>query len=552
MERDVVYVFGHRHPDTDSICSSIAYADLKNKLGIKAQAVRLGEINKETAFVLDFFNTPVPPLLENVKTQVCDLKIDKAEKLSPETTIKKAWSIMENAEVKTLPVVDDDEKLLGIVSLSDITHKYMDVFNFNAITSCGTTLDNIIETIAGDIIVGEPDWFKAAGKVVVAAGQPEKMGEYAESGDIIIVGDRTNVQRAAIELGVGAIITTCSHVPNGEIIRLATEKKILFIMTSLDTYTTVRLINQAIPVGSIMCRDDENTKIVKFRETDYLENIKEKMTKNRYRSYPVLDENDRVCGFISRFHLISQHKKHVILVDHNERAQTCPGIEEAEVMEIIDHHKVGDLTTTAPILFKNEPVGSTATIIANMYSDLGRRPAPSVAGILCAAIISDTLKFQSPTSTEIDKKTAEKLATISGVNIEDLAAKMFTAGSEFKGKTAKEIYSQDFKRVSFNDYHCGVSQITILNMDYIRDEKDAVIEYMNNAAETDKFDLLALMITELSSRTTELWLTGTLSGAVKKELSVQSDKNVIRFTRLMSRKKDIIPMIDSAIEKINL
>ena len=239
-------------------------------------------------------------------------------------------------------------------------------------------------------------------------------------------------------------------------------------------------------------------------------------------------------------------------MDHNEKAQTCAGIEEAEILEIIDHHKIGDLTTTAPILFKNEPLGSTATIISNMYFDQGRRPSPQIAGILCAAIISDTLQFQSPTCTDTDRRTADRLAQISGIDIDEFAARMFTAGSEFKGKTPKEMYSQDFKRVSFNDYHCGISQITILNMDFIKDEKPEIIKYMNDAAETDHFDLLALMITELSSRRTEMWITGKLADEVRRELLMKPDEACVRFDRLMSRKKDVIPLIDSAIEKLSL
>ncbi len=553
MGNDIIYIFGHRHPDTDSICSSIAYADLKRKLGIDAEARRLGEINKETAFILDYFKLPVPPILETVKTQVCDLKIDRAEKLSPNTTIKKAWNIMERSETKTLPVVDDNEKLIGIVSMSDITEKYMDAFNYNAVSAYGTKLENILETVNADVAAGDSEHFEAKGKVIVAAGRAENIKEYAEPGDIVIAGDREDVLLEAIRIGAGCIIVTCAHTPPERVLKAANESGTVIVTTALDTYTTVRLINQSIPVGSIMCRNTDKNHIVSFHIDDYVENIRDQMGKNRFRSYPVLDSEDHVCGFISRFHLISQRKKRVILVDHNEKSQTCPGIEEAEVLEIIDHHKLGDLTTTAPILFKNEPLGSTATIIANMYADLGRRPSPQIAGILCAAIISDTLKFESPTCTDFDRRTAERLAQICGIDIEEFSAKMFTAGSELKGKTPKEIYSQDFKRVSFNDYHCGISQITILNMDYIKDEKPGILEYMaGEAAGSSGFDLLALMITELSKRKTEMWITGRLSDVVRRELLMKPDENCIKFDRLMSRKKDVIPLIDSAIEKIHL
>lgn len=552
MENDLIYVFGHRHPDTDSICSSIAYADLQTRLGKPAVPRRLGEINKETAFILDYFGLPVPPLLDTVKTQVGDLKIDVQEKVSPDTTIQKVWNIMDRSEMKTLPVVDDNEKLLGIISLSDITKKFMDAFNYNAITAYGTSLANIIETINGTVVTGGKNWAVCKGKIIVAAGQPETLKDFLEEGDIVICGDREQMQLEALSGGAGCIIVTCGHTPSEKVIKEASNGNAIIITTPLDTYTTVRLINQSIPVGSIMNRQSDQKPIISFRIDDFVENIKDQMGKNRFRSYPVLDADGRVCGFISRYHLISQRKKRVILVDHNEKAQTCAGIEEAEILEIIDHHKIGDLTTTAPILFKNEPLGSTATIISNMYFDQGRRPSPQIAGILCAAIISDTLQFQSPTCTDTDRRTADRLAQISGIDIDEFAARMFTAGSEFKGKTPKEMYSQDFKRVSFNDYHCGISQITILNMDFIKDEKPEIIKYMNDAAETDHFDLLALMITELSSRRTEMWITGKLADEVRRELLMKPDEACVRFDRLMSRKKDVIPLIDSAIEKLSL
>ncbi len=551
MNDEKIYIFGHKHPDTDSICASIAYADLKCKQGYNAEARRLGELNGETAFILDYFGVPVPQMLETVKTQVRDLNIDTIEKISPNTSLKRAWNIMENSESRTLPVVDDDEKLLGVVSLSNITEKYMDVFNYNIISTSGTMIENICDTLDADITVGTRDWFKSTGKVFVATERPEHLAEYVDRGDIVLLGDRDENQKEAIRLGANCLVITCGHKPAADTIALAEKNKTLVLSTPLDTFTAARLINQSIPVSSVM-RKNEGGTIVKVHDYDFIENIRELMIKNRYRSYPVLDENERVCGFISRFHLISQRKKKVILVDHNEKSQTCPGIEEAEILEIIDHHKLGDMTTTTPILFKNEPVGSTSTMIANMYADQGRRPSVQIAGLLCAAIISDTLKFQSPTCTDVDRRTAAKLASISGINIDEFAKKMFTAGSDIKGKSAQDVFLQDFKRVSFNDYCCGVSQITVLNVSDIEEERSKVLEFMDQTAVRDGYDLLALMITELSSRTTELYVDGKLSEAVIKELSPENDGKKVKFDRLMSRKKDIIPLIDTVIEKINL
>ncbi|MFR1518720.1 MAG: putative manganese-dependent inorganic diphosphatase, partial [Clostridia bacterium] len=364
MDRDTIYIFGHKNPDTDSICAAIGYAELKRKLGYRAEACRLGELNDETRFVLDYFKVPVPQKISNVRRQVSDLDLDIVDKLSPDVSIKIAWHIMEKSNIRTLPIVDDAQKLLGLVSLTNITDKYMDAFDYTSISNCGTKIDNILETINGEIAAGNRHDFQSMGKVVVAACLPDSYGDYIEKGDIVIVGNRGDSQLKALELGANTIIITCGFKPEEAVREKAESLGALIISTAYDTYTTVRLINQSIPVSSIMTADQDHN-IVKFCIDDYIEDIRESMTKNRYRSYPILDKTGVVLGFISRYHLISHRKKKVILLDHNEKGQTVKGIEEAEILEIIDHHKVGDLTTASPILFKNEPVGSTATIIAN-------------------------------------------------------------------------------------------------------------------------------------------------------------------------------------------
>ncbi len=548
MDRDTIYIFGHKNPDTDSICSAIGYAELKNKLGYKAEACRLGDLNDETRFVLDYFKVPVPQKISNVRRQVSDLDLDIVDKLSPDVSIKIAWHIMEQSSVRTIPIVDDTQKLLGLVSLTNITDKYMDAFDYTCISTCGTKIDNILETINGEIAAGNRHNFKSKGKVVVAACLPDSYGDYIEEGDIVIVGNRDDSQVRALELGANTIIITCGFKPSEEVIKKADQMSALIICTAYDTYTTARLINQSIPVSSIMTANRDNN-IVKFCIDDYIEDIRESMTKNRYRSYPVLDRNGVVLGFISRYHLISHRKKKVILLDHNEKVQTVKGIEEAEILEIIDHHKVGDLTTASPILFKNEPVGSTATIIANLYTEKGRRPSQQTAGILCAAIISDTLKFKSPTATEYDRSTARKLADMAGIDIDDFAELMFKAGTSLHGKTAEEAFSQDCKTVSIQGFTVGISQVTVMGMDSIKELRSAIYDYMSKMAVNGEYDLLTVIFVDLKEGVTTLHFAGSLTGDVVSDLGRSDGSGDYTYDYIMSRKKDVIPLITNTIEK---
>ncbi len=550
-QQDTIYIFGHRNPDADSICAAIAYAELKRKLGYQAEARRLGEMNEETAFILNYFKVPVPQMLDNVKTQVRDLNIDMVDRLSPDISIKTAWSIMDKTKIKTLPVVDDNQKLLGLVSITNITAKYMDAFDYSSIATCGTKIDNILETLAGDIVAGRRKDFQSTGKVVVAACMPEGYGDYMEAGDIVIVGNREDAQKRALELGANCIIITCGFEPSAEMRALAESMHALIIRTAFDTYTTVRLINQSLPVGSIMTADVDGG-IAKFHIDDFVEDIRDKMIKNRYRSYPVIDAQGVVLGSVSRYHLITHRKKKVILLDHNEKMQTVTGIEEAEIIEIIDHHKVGDLTTSRPILFKNEPVGSTSTIIANLYSEKGRRPSQAIAGILCAAIISDTLKFQSPTSTDLDRQVAERLADIAGIDIEDFAALMFKAGTSYKGKTPEEAFQQDFKKVTVGGYHVGISQITVLDSVLLNELKSGVIGYMREKSRDSEYALMVIIFTDLGEKRTELHFAGELAETVLKELEAPAGSSAMVYPYIMSRKKDVIPLIAMMIEKMRL
>lgn len=545
MKKDTVYIFGHKNPDTDSICAAIAYAELKRKLGIDAEPLRLGDINLETKFVLNYFDIKAPDLLHTVKTQVSDLNIDIVNPVSEEISVKTAWNIMKKNNLKSLPVVDEGERLRGVVTLSDITAKYMDALDNNTIASSNTSLDNIVETLSAKLVYGSQSDFKTTGKIVVTAMNPEDMGSYIEPGDIAITGNRNDSQLKAIELGANMIIVTNGREISQEVLEVAKSRNCIVLQTPSDTFTTARLINQSLPVSYIMTTRN----IAKFNIDDFVDDIKDKMLQTRYRSYPVVDDNDRIKGLISRYHLISKRKKKVILLDHNERTQTVNGIEEAELLEIIDHHRLGDIQTANPIYFKNEPVGSTSTIIANLFFDSGIRPGKSIAGIMCAAILSDTIRFKSPTCTYTDKITAEKLAEIAGIDMEHFALEMFKAGSTLQGKTPREILHQDFKEYKFGKYKIGIGQVNTMDLESLEKIKKELIDYMDTVCHDQSFSLLLLLVTDILDEGSELLFAGEHKELISSAFNVEISENNIYLKGIVSRKKQVVPNLSSAVEK---
>lgn len=540
---DIVYVLGHKNPDTDSICSSIAYAELKRRLGMNTVAARLGNPNQETEFVLNYFDVQLPELIETVKKQVSDLNMDAIYSLSPEIPIKTTWNIMKTTNLKSLPVVDENEKLIGIVTLSDITGKYMDAVDENIIAVSQTPLQNIVETLEARVLNGEQKDFVTTGKVHVLAANPSELDIFIEEGDIVI-GNRHDSVRRAIELGANCVILTNCHDAEKSIIELAKQFHCILMATMMDTFSATRLINQSVPVGYVMTAEE----IIKFNGDDFVEEIKETMMTTRYRSYPVVDHSNQVLGFISRYHVISQNKKKVILVDHNELSQTVPGIDEAEILEIIDHHRLGDIQTRNPIFFKNEPIGCTATLVANMYFNSGITPSKKMAGIMCSAILSDTLKFKSPTSTYLDKFTAEKLAEIAGIDIDSYSMEMFKAGSSLKGKTPKEILSTDFKEFESKKGRIGVGQVYTIDIESAKEIREEMISYMSDFSNNGNYGLILLLVTDILNQGSELLFVGHLKDIVGKAFDILTKENSLYLPGIVSRKKQVIPNIMNALE----
>lgn len=541
-----IYITGHKNPDTDSICSAIAYAELKKRHAAGAVPIRIGDINKETEFVLKYFGVEVPEYRETVRTQISDLNIDIINPVSEDISIKAAWSIMQKNNVKVLPVADVKGKLLGIITLSDITSSYLDALENNILCASKTPCRNIMDTLAAKLICGDEEKFKSAGKVVIAAMAPEDMEPFVEKGDIVLVGNRRDSQLKSIDIGVSSLIITCGGQIDDEVISYASEKGTILMQTYYDTFTTARLINQSIPVSYIMTKEQ----LICFNINDYIDNIRDKMLKTRYRSYPVVDDDGIIRGFISRYHLISQRRKKVILLDHNERAQTIDGIDQADILEIIDHHRIGDIQTGYPIFFKNDAVGSTSTLIANMYFENGMNPSKSVAGLLCAAIISDTMKFKSPTSTYADELAAGRLAKIADINIDEFAESLFKANSSLQGMTPQTILDYDFKDFVFNKYKIGIGQINSSDSDGFMKVKVDILKHMRNVLENKDYSLILLLVTDIIKEGSELLFVGDDHAALmEKAFNIKTGESSTFLKGVVSRKKQVVPLLSSTIQR---
>lgn len=544
--KDTVFVTGHKNPDSDSICAALAYAEFKNKTGtVDAIPVRLGEINRETSFILNHFEVEPPMLIETVKLQVKDMDIDKITPVSPDITLKMAWNLMRKQNVKSLPVIDDNELLMGVVSVTNVTESYMDVWDNMILGKANVTLENIIDTLTAKPISIEKSRKTYSGKILVLSGSNDTASKMLEEGDIAICGDREDSQELCIDKKAALIIVTTNNTMSPELIEKAKANGVTILSTPYDTFTTARLITQAVPVRHVMGTD----KLIYFSSEDFIEDIRSVMAETRYRSYPVVSVEGKVAGTVSRYHLISAKKKKVILVDHNERGQSVDGLEDAEILEIIDHHRVADVATGTPIYFRNEPVGSTSTIVANIFFENGIRPSKKIAGILCAAIISDTLLFRSPTATNVDRMTLERLAMLADIDVNSFALEMFKYGTSLAGRSPDEILNQDFKVFSYDAEKVGVAQVYSMDAESIKDLKEPLIEAMELKARTGDFTMVVLILTDIYKEGSEIIAVGKHKELVNKAFNVELVNNSVYIPGILSRKKQVIPPLTAAINR---
>ncbi|MCQ4923625.1 putative manganese-dependent inorganic diphosphatase [Tissierella carlieri] len=547
--KETIYITGHKNPDSDSICAALAYAEYKNGNGdVNAIPVRLGKINRETKFILEYFGVDAPILLETVRLSVEDLDFDKIASISPDISLRIALELMKKNNLNSLPVIDGNEQLAGIVTISDIIGAYIDVWDNGILGKSDTSIDNIIDTLSAKIITIADKTKPLTGKLLVLAMEPKSVGKYIEENDIVICGDRKDAQELAINSNISLMIVTGDVKVDEEIINLGKEKGITIISTPHDTFTTSRLITQSVPISHVMSTDN----LVTFTLDDLVDNVKDQMSQTRYRSYPVIDDdnNNKVVGLISRYHLISSMKKKVILVDHNERSQSVDGLEECEILEIIDHHRVADVFTGNPIYFRNEPVGSTSTIIASILFENGRRPSKKMAGVLAAAIISDTLLFRSPTSTNVDRMILERLARIADLDVEKFAMEMFKAGTSLVGKTPQELLSQDFKTFTIDEDKIGIAQVYTMDPDSLKDMKSDLISLMEERAEERGYSIFILMLTDIFKEASEMVVVGHNKELVAKAFGKNLVNNSFYAPGVLSRKKQVVPPITNTLTNI--
>ena len=549
-KKRITYVVGHKNPDTDSICSAIAYANLKNILSNGDQtyiAGRAGAMNPETEFVLKKFGAEAPQYISHVMTQVRDMEIRETKGVSGSMSLKRAWEMMRDLGVVTLPVTEGD-KLKGLISITDIATAYMDVYDNKMLATAAASYKNILDTLDGEMAVGSEEGYFDKGEVVIATANPDILEDYIHEGDMVVLGNRYESQLCAIEMKASALILSMDAKVSLTIRKLAEERGCRIITTPYDTFTVARLLNQSMPISYFMKSDN----LVTFNIKDKTEDIKEIMGKKRHRDFPVLDKEDRYIGMISRRNLMNVQKKKLILVDHNEESQAVNGIEFADIQEIIDHHRLGSLETLGPVFFRNEPVGCTATILYRIYKENNVEITKQIAGLLCSAIISDTLMYRSPTCTSIDRAAAEQLAEIADINIKEYAKEMFAAGSNLGNKTADEIFYQDFKRFTVGDLKFGVGQINSMNEDELIALKEKILPFMKQV--DAGVDAIFFMLTDILNESTEMLFYGKRAKQMLEEaylLGAENfkDEGSCTVRNVVSRKKQVIPAIVGSLQQ---
>lgn len=546
--RKEVYVVGHRNPDTDSICSAICYAELKNKMGDthKYIAARAGETNQETKYVLNRFKVEQPKYLNDVSPQVRDIDFGHKNGVNGSLSLKRAWNMMKSSGDSTLAILKDS-RLLGLITIGDIATSYMDVYDNQILARSCTPYINIVETLDAEIVAGNIEGIFQGGKVLVAAANPDVMENFISAGDLVILGNRYESQLCAIEMGADCMVVCDGASVPLTIRKLAEERGCIIISSPHDTYTVSRLINQSIPIRYFMRKEN----LVTFQTDALVEDIKHTMAKMRHRDFPIIGRDGTYRGMISRRNLLQLERKKVILVDHNEKAQAVEGIENADILEIIDHHRLRSIETLTPVFFRNQPLGCTATIIYQMYQEQNIVPDSKVAGLLCAAIISDTLMFRSPTCTPMDEQTARQLAQIAGIDPVELATQMFAAGSDLRNKSEEEIFYQDYKKFTSGEIEFGVGQISAMNEKELSEIHFRLTPYIEKlVASGQGGQMIFFMLTNVMESSSELIYYGNGAAlVVEKAFLIRGEGNSVHVRGLVSRKKQLIPKLMAAMQE---
>lgn len=540
----MIYITGHKKPDTDSIVSSIAYSYLKNMEGNKAEPIRLGELNLETKFILDYFDIEVPELKEDIYPRARDIKMDEAIEINEDSSIFDTIEVLQKKNYKSAYVVDKDKKMIGLVTMYDIMDRYLKFASEHNLE--GTiNLESLAKVLKGKVIKNNFKGINKETKLTAYAMDTDLAKKYISPGDVVIVGDRYKARKSAIDMEVSLMILVGGVDLEEDLKKLAIEKNVSYILTDLDTVGAAKLIPLATSIEKIMKKDS----IIAFYEDQEVSEISEIMKSTRFRQYPVLNRKNEVLGSISRFNLLNLNGHDLILVDHNEKTQSIDGIETANVLEIIDHHRVQSVPTNEPIYFRNEPVGSTATIVSKIYLERLVDMPKEIAGILMAGIISDTLYFKSPTTTETDKKILRILEEISGIDSKEFAKEMFKAGTSLKGKTVEEILNIDQKKFNISDYDFLISQVFTMDDEFLDELKEDISNVMKSTVEDMEIYGFVTMVTNILDESSKVFIESSFYKGIKNELNPEDERKVFEVKGLLSRKKQLLPAVTRGIEK---
>ena len=548
-EAHKVVVIGHRNPDTDSICSAIAYAELKNRTStLVCEPRRAGKMNQETEFVLKKFGVTPPRMCTDVNPKIRDVDYREMPGIPGSTSLRRAWKIMRDQQIDTLSITSADNELEGIITVKDLATANMDVFDTAVLAKSRTSYKNILETLNGTMVVGNADAVCTTGHIKIGTATPEMLESSVEKGDIVILSNRYESQLCAIEKEASLLII-CNGAKVGRTIqRIADETGVAIMTTPVDTYAAGKLISQCAPISYYMTRDN----ILKFTLVTPVADVLRVMAKVRHRYFPILDEDGKYCGMVSRRNVIALRKRRIILVDHNEATQAVEGFDQAEILEIIDHHRIGSLETSGPVYFRNQPVGCTATIITQMYDDNGVDIPPQIAGLLLAAILSDTLAFRSPTCTPVDENTAKRLAKIAGVDIEEFSTEMFEAGEKLDGKTPEEVFLQDFKVFMCGDIRFGVAQGSYMTRKNLQAAQALLQPYLEEARNKQNVEDLYMLLTDVPKEESVVICTGRYAAEVLSNgfESRPAADGSWTLPGVVSRKKQFIPAMMSAYQEL--
>ena len=548
-EAHKVVVIGHRNPDTDSICSAIAYAELKNRTStLVCEPRRAGKMNQETEFVLKKFDVTPPRMCTDVNPKIRDVDYREMPGIPGSTSLRRAWKIMRDQQIDTLSITSADNELEGIITVKDLATANMDVFDTAVLAKSRTSYKNILETLNGTMVVGDADAVCTTGHIKIGTATPEMLESSVEKGDIVILSNRYESQLCAIEKEASLLII-CNGAKVGRTIqRIADETGVAIMTTPEDTYAAGKLISQCAPISYYMTRDD----ILKFTLVTPVADVLRVMAKVRHRYFPILDEEGKYCGMVSRRNVIALRKRRIILVDHNEATQAVEGFDQAEILEIIDHHRIGSLETSGPVYFRNQPVGCTATIITQMYDENGVDIPPQIAGLLLAAILSDTLAFRSPTCTPVDENAAKRLAKIAGVDIEEFSTEMFEAGEKLDGKTPEEVFLQDFKVFMCGDIRFGVAQGSYMTRKNLQAAQALLQPYLEEARNKQNVEDLYMLLTDVPKEESVVICTGRYAAEVLSNgfESRPAADGSWTLPGVVSRKKQFIPAMMSAYQEL--